>query len=306
MPPPLRSGSFSDTINLKPPVIAVTAEPARIKFLMTMKPVVTFVIPIPHQEIISDWGRLVRNLRETILSIAGQTNPNWRAVIVANEGADLPDVPAGFEIVRVDFAPNRLHDLRGADKEAVYEAVRLDKGRRILSGMLKARETTFFMSVDDDDLISNGIVEFASRNPASFGWRIDRGYVWPDGGRWLFTEDDFSNFCGTSLIVRTDCYQLPATFDEASPEYIKAMLGSHVKIKPILANRGTPLETLPFRGAIYRIGGIGAFSKSSKIIRKYFVNKSVLFRPHRLLANMFKLRFLDSVKRREFFGIQDH
>ena len=47
----------------------------------------------------------VRNLRA---SIAGQQHPSWRAVIAAQEGADLPPLPPGVHAVRVHFPPN-LH-----------------------------------------------------------------------------------------------------------------------------------------------------------------------------------------------------
>jgi len=93
-----------------------------------MKTFVTFIIPVRHQDNSKNWGLLKANLTQTIASIAAQTNKNWRAVIVANEGADLPDVPDGFEIVRVNFPPNTMHEQQGNDKEAYYDAFRIDKG----------------------------------------------------------------------------------------------------------------------------------------------------------------------------------
>ena len=41
-------------------------------------------------------------------------------------------------------------------------------------------------------------------------------------------------------------YALPGRFDDASCDWIKVMLGSHVRIGGILAERGTPLAALPF------------------------------------------------------------
>ncbi|MDI1277314.1 galactosyl transferase [Methylobacter sp.] len=267
-----------------------------------MKTFVTFIIPVRHQDNSKNWGLLKANLTQTIASIAAQTNKNWRAVIVANEGADLPDVPDGFEIVRVNFPPNLMHDAQGNDKEVFYDAFRIDKGRRVLKGMLHARETAFYMIVDDDDFVSNGLVEFVSQNITANGWKINEGYIWGDGGNLLFIHHDFANFCGTSLIIRSDLYHLPDSFESATDEYIKTMLGSHVRIGQILAAKGTPLASLPFRGAVYRIGHAGAHSKSPKFINLYFFNKYLILRPHKLLRNLFNLRFVDGAFKKKYFG----
>ncbi|MBM7043804.1 MULTISPECIES: galactosyl transferase [Rhizobium] len=263
---------------------------------------VTFIIPVRHQANSNDWPSLKRRLSQTIASISGQSNGDWRAVIIANEGADLPDLPPKFSVERVTFPPNQLFDLHSAEREQVYEAVRLDKGRRILTGMLSARNSRFFMIVDDDDFVSANVVEFAAENVDANGWKIDRGYLWSEGGRLLLHHNDFANYCGTSLIIRSDLYQLPATFEDADVDYIKSMLGSHVRIGKLLADQGHPLGSLPFRGAIYRVGHSGAHSKSTNLLRAYFLNSSVLRHPRQFLRNLSRLRLLGRDLRSEFFG----
>lgn len=267
-----------------------------------MNTLITFIIPVRHQSNSKNWGLLKANLTQTIASIAAQTNPNWRAIIVANEGADIPAVPDGFEVVRVNFPPNDMHEQQGNNKEVFYDAVRLDKGRRVLKGILQVRDTAFYMTVDDDDFVSNTLVSHVSQNVTANGWKIDEGYVWGDGGKLLFIHHDFANFCGTSLIIRSDLYNLPDSFEAASNEYIKTILGSHVKIGKILAEKGTPLASLPFRGAVYRIGHAGAHSKSPNIIKLYWINKHLLLRPHKLLRNLINLRFVNKSFRKQYFG----
>ena len=267
-----------------------------------MHTLLTFIIPVRHQENSKDWATLKANLTQTIASIAAQTNPNWRAVIVANEGADLPNLPLGFEIVFVDFSPNAMHDQQGNDKEIFYDFFRMDKGSRVLKGMLHIQNTNFYMIVDDDDFVSKDLVQFVSKNTNSNGWKITEGYVWGDGGRLLFAHDDFANYCGTSLIISSKLYQLPNDFASATQDYIKTMLGSHVKIGGILASKGTPLSNLPFRGAVYRIGHPGAHSKSSGIMKKFVLDKTLIRHPYKLIKNLLKLRLLNSKIRQEFFG----
>ncbi|MGO4564376.1 galactosyl transferase [Rhizobium sp. 2YAF20] len=267
---------------------------------------VTFIIPVRHQANSNDWPSLKSRLSQTVASIAGQSNSDWRAVIVANEGADLPDLPPQFSVERVTFPPNELHDINGSDREKVYDAFRRDKGRRVLSGMLSARDTRFFMIVDDDDFVSANIVDYAAKHPDANGWKIEKGYLWNEGGRLLLHHDDFANFCGTSLIVRSDLYRLPATLADADIDYIKSMLGSHIRIGKALADAGNPLGALPFRGAIYRIGHSGAHSKSSSLISTYFLNVAVLRHPRQLLRNLKRVRPLDRSLRNEFFGARAH
>jgi hypothetical protein len=263
---------------------------------------VTFIIPVRHQDNARDWNLLKANLVQAIASISNQTNEDWRGIIVANEGADLPDLPERFGIERVTFPPNDMHELGKAGKEQFYDAFRIDKGRRVLKGMLRARDSRFFMIVDDDDLVSARIVQHAAENRDSNGWTIDHGYIWDDGGKLLLGYDDFNHLCGTSLIVRSDLYGLPARFEDASFDWIKSMLGSHVRIADIMAERGTPLATLPFRGAVYRVAHAGSHSRTPSLLVKYFLNRKALRRPGEMLENVRKLRLVGGTAKREFFG----
>ena len=263
---------------------------------------VTFVIPVRHQDNASDWSLLKANLVQTIASISNQTNDDWRGVIVANEGADLPDLPERFVVERVAFPPNDMHELGKASREDFYDAFRADKGRRVLMGMLRARDSRFFMIVDDDDFVSARIVQHASENSDANGWTIDHGYIWDHGGKLLLGDDDFNHLCGTSLIIRSDLYDLPERFEDASLDWIKSMLGSHVRIADILAKRGTPLATLPFRGAIYRVSHSGSHSKAPSILVKYFLSWEAFKRPRRMLRNLGRLRLVGETEKREFFG----
>jgi hypothetical protein len=270
-----------------------------------MSAVVTFIIPVRHQDNARDWGALKANLTQTMASIANQTSNDWRAIIVANEQADLPALPERFEVERVTFPPNDMHERGGAELEDFLEAFRFDKGRRVLKGMLRARDSRFFMIVDDDDFVSARIVEYAAAHADANGWMINRGYVWNDGGRLLLEHEEFNQLCGTSLIIRSDLYALPETFEDASCDWIKAMLGSHVRIAGILAEGGTPLAALPFCGAVYRVAHVGSHSTAPSLLRTYFLSAAAIRRPGRMLEHARKLRWLGRELRREFFGDRD-
>ena len=269
-----------------------------------MAPALTFVIPVRHQDNAQDWPKLKRNLAATLQSISQQTSKDWTAIVVANRGADLPAMPSQAEVVWVDFMPNALHEQGDADKETFYEAIRIDKGRRVLSGMLHAGPMKYVMVVDDDDFVSNKLVSHAVANPDVHGWYIHDGFLWGDGDPAIFQYSGFSKLCGTSHIIQASLYGLPASIGDTNDAYIKKMLGSHTHIAQHLLATGTPLAPLPFPGAVYRVGHAGAHSKSSGVYAEYFRHTWLLYSPGELWRRLSRLRYRSKGIRVEYFGEQ--
>lgn len=267
-----------------------------------MTAALTFIIPVRHQDNAKDWLHLKANLAQTLRSLAAQTSKDWRAIVVANNGADLPPLPPQVEVARVDFPPNVLHEQGGADREAFYDACRMNKGERVLAGMLHAGEMRYVMVVDDDDCVSSRLAEYVAMHAGPPGWYIHDGFLWEDSSNYLYRYSGFSRLCGTSHIVRADLYRLPASMDLAEPEYIRTMLGSHIFIDSYLRESGTPLVPLPFVGAVYRVGHPGAHSKSQGVFAQYFMHRWLLRSPGELVRRLRRLKFLSRSLRQEFFG----
>jgi hypothetical protein len=267
-----------------------------------MASLLTFVIPVRHQDNAADWGLLKQRLEQTIRSVSAQDTPGWRGIVVANEGADLPAMPPNWDVVRVTFGPNPLHEQGNADKEAFYDAVRLDKGRRVLSGMLAAGDTGYFMIVDDDDFVSRRLVGHVGANKGQAGWHIGSGYIWEDGSNIALIHEEFSRICGTSHIIRSDLYDLPRNASDASDDYIKSMLGSHVMLPARLNEAGTPLPSLPFPGAVYRIGHAGAHSKSAGLMAQIFSRENHDRNLLQSIMRLWRIRLMTPSLRHEFFG----
>ncbi|MGB3472832.1 MAG: hypothetical protein WBA51_18600 [Erythrobacter sp.] len=267
-------------------------------------PALTFVIPVRHQANAKDWKILKANLQETVASIANQTSTDWQGVVVANEGADLPPMPPRFQVERVQFAPNRIHEKGTATRDEFLDAFRIDKGQRVLAGMLATPKSRYFMIVDDDDFVSNRLVAFVKTQPALPGWVIRNGYVWNDGGTFLYAHDDFNHICGSSLIIESALYNLPIRAEDASREFIMQMLGSHHGIDTLLSGRGLPLTPLPFRGAVYRVAHQGSHSQTPGFLRKYVFANDWHRHPQTLFRNLRKIRRLRRADRLEFFSKQ--
>jgi glycosyltransferase involved in cell wall biosynthesis len=261
----------------------------------------TFVIPVRHPSNSSDWDEHTLRLAQTVRSIAAQTDARWRAVIVANDGATLPPLPPQFTVERVDFPPNTVYGRPDATQEELWESIRIDKGRRVLAGLIATRPDHHVMIVDDDDFVSNRLVAFAAQQPDANGWFVGDGYIWGDGGSFVYRYPDFSGFCGTSHIVRADLYALPADAASAGDAYVKRTLGSHIFLERDLAERGTPLAPLPFYGAMYRIGHRGAVTASSGLWQHFF-GRDMWFHPRAIVRRLARVRPLTSALRREFFG----
>lgn len=264
--------------------------------------ILTFVIPVRHPDNAANWQALKSRLAETLRSIAAQTSDDWEGVVVANRGSDLPPMPERFRVEAVDFAPNPLHELTEGTRERVYEAFRLDKGQRVLAGMLSCRSPNYFMIVDDDDFVSNRLAAFVRDKAGPPGWELAEGYVWSEGGRVVYRHPEFSKLCGTSHIVRADLLELPESMSAASEDYMKRRLGSHVSIDADLRAAGSPLAILPFRGAVYRVGHAGAHSKSQGLLRTYVLEPGVLRRPRNLVRNVARFERIGARMREEFFA----
>jgi hypothetical protein len=266
-------------------------------------PLLTFVIPLRHPQNSPDWDALKRRLEQTIRSIAAQDDPRWRAILVANAGADLPRLPRGFRCEQVDFPPNPMFERGANGLEAFRDACRLDKGRRVLAGILAAGSVGYVMVVDDDDLVSRHLTGFVAAHRGKSGWYVEKGYLWGDGGKLLYQYADFSSFCGTSHIVRADLYDVSPGRPAADSALVRTLFGSHIFIREYLAARGRPLEPLPFPGAVYRIGHAGAHSKSPGLLRQVFFKRELLRHPLQSVQRLSGLRLLGPAMRRQFWGI---
>jgi glycosyltransferase involved in cell wall biosynthesis len=264
--------------------------------------VLTFVIPVRHPQNSPDWAAHKRRLAETMRSIAGQDDGRWRAIIVANEGADLPPLPDKFAVKRVEFPPNPMFERGDNDVESFRDCIRMDKGRRVLAGILEAGSSGYVMVVDDDDFVSCRLSSFVASHQGENGWYFQNGYIWSDGGRVVYKYCDFSKFCGTSHIIRTDLYELPASVEAADPDYLRKIFGSHIFIRDHLEERGNPILALPFVGAIYRVGHVGAWSSSVGLIKRVIFNRELLKNPLKLVGRLTRLRLLDATVRHHFWG----
>jgi hypothetical protein len=96
-------------------------------------------------------------------------------------------MPEQCHVCYVGFPPNNKHNIEDNDgRHEFYEALRIDKGKRVLAGMLSSSNTNYFMVVDDDDFVHVDLCKFVSSNIGDNGWYINKGYVWGEVMIWYF------------------------------------------------------------------------------------------------------------------------
>lgn len=235
-----------------------------------------FIIPVRHQDSVSDWSLLKRYMAETLASVSAQTVPHWECVVVANEHADLPDLPAKCRVRYVDLPLPELPD-RGVSLEAYHDAIRADKGLRVYAGIRDVAPDSHVMVVDFDDFVSRNLAELVIRNRAVPGWNVEKGYIW-SRGKWCYLQPSFYRLCGTSHIIRRDLFGAFEQAGRPNLSVIKRRLGSHIFIHHDLAEQGHPLSPLPFPGAVYRVGNPQSTSGTGTLF-------SVMTPPHRFLSH---------------------
>ncbi len=257
-----------------------------------------FVIPVQHQDAIPDVALQKRYLAQTLTSIAAQTVPDWECVIVANTGADLPDLPPGCRVRFVDLPRAHLPD-RATRLEAYYDAIRNDKGQRIYAGMHDAAPESHIMAVDSDDFVNRRLAELVLANRGTPGWNLEQGYVW-SGGSWCYLQPDFHQMCGTSHIIRRDLYGVLERAGQIDIDAVKRRLGSHIFIHHDLAAAGQPLPPLPFPGAVYRIGNSQSASGTGKLFGAMTPPRRFVRHPLSSARRLLRYRRVTTTLRNEF------
>lgn len=281
----------------------------------------TFVIPVRHPSSISEPAVAKRLMAETIASISAQTHPGWTCVIAAEANADLPALPPGFEVVRTDIPAPDLPDIR-VEKQANRQAVRMDKGARIMTALVAARPRGHVMVVDYDDLVSRRLAAFCADHPEANGWYVESGWLYGGGAFVNAYPEKFSRLCGTSILVHSRLLRIPQQPEDIDFDYAGRTLGDHVFIRGDLEAAGAPLAPLPFPGAVYRVGHRNSASLSvpmmSRVLNttimrpregigaqiRYFKSYLQGFRkPGEILGGLMRMRPITRSLRQEFFGM---
>jgi hypothetical protein len=206
-----------------------------------------FVVPVKSPKLSRDWPLASRLFERCLRSICAQTSGDFRVVVVCNEKPATTFEDARVEYLEVDFPvparrlPGEI-SCTGYDYGLSAEIARknADKALKLRTGFDHGAryQPTHCMGVDADDCVSRRLAEWVRTHPQTPGWFFRKGYIHPEGRRFMYlNRRNFNQTCGSSLIFRSDLRALVLE----NPDFY-----AHCFNLP-------PLVPLPFPGAIYSI-----------------------------------------------------
>ncbi len=205
-----------------------------------------FVIPLKSAKISKSWDLVCQLFERCVKSACNQTSSDFRVIVVCNEKPEIRFNHPKITYIEGDFPlpePGKVPGL-------------MDRGRKVLTGLVHAKDSnpSYAMIVDADDCVSNQLAEFASRHPQGNGWFVDKGYVYNEGGKFVYLRKKaFNRWCGTCHIINYNLYKLSVSTQGDDP-YFYQFYGNHKEIKAAMDESGTPLQPLPFAGVVYTVG----------------------------------------------------
>lgn len=252
-----------------------------------------FAIALKSAKVARDWEQTCKIFERSIRSVCAQTASEFKAIVVCHEQPKIQFHHPNIEYLQVRFP------IPGDD----IEKKRLDRRRKVFAGLLTAKKyhPTHTMIMDADDCVSKHLAEWVKQNRDGNGWVFNKGYLYEEGSNFLFREKKaFYQWCGSSHIIRYDLQDLPENTDDDRIDYNRYHR-PHAYIVDIMQKKGTPLEPLPFFGAIYMLAHGENVRDFANVIRP----KKLLPRLKKVVVNY---RPLTPVIRDEFclYSLEDN
>ncbi|MBD2461937.1 glycosyltransferase family 2 protein [Oscillatoria sp. FACHB-1407] len=225
-----------------------------------------FVVPVQSKATAKSWNRVSQLFERCVQSVCQQSSPHFQVIVVCNEKPDTAFRHPKISYVEVDFP---VPDINSGRPKEILNEKRTDRGRKQLRGLVAAQEfnPTHTMLLDADDLVSKRLAEFVHRHPKANGWFVNKGYRYAPGSYWIYKKaNGFHTMCGSCNIIRNDLNKIPENPEyDRGYGYYKFYL-NHARVAKVLAEEGTPLEPLPFLGAVYVVQtGENTYFSSSRL-----------------------------------------
>ena len=207
-----------------------------------------FVIPLKSKQVSKSWNQTCKLLERTLKSVCNQTSPNFNVIVACHERPTLEFNNSKISYVEVNFLPPTIDTTKATRED--FESMKLDQGQKIWAALRYAQSLnpSHIMFVDADDCVSKHIAEFVNQRSSCNGWFINKGYEYRDNSSSIFPKNkDFHQKSSTSHIVKYDLLPHKSIkFEDINWDYLR-----HQTIVNLMKQQGTPLEPLPFEGAVY-------------------------------------------------------
>jgi hypothetical protein len=202
-----------------------------------------FVMALKSKVVSNDWKKVCEVFGNSLRSAYSQIDPDFKVLVVCHEIPTLSDqYDERVEFIQVDFPP---------PEKLVTQKTMADKWRKLAVGMVRVGKIKpdFVMIMDADDLVSNQLSQYVNAHKSENGWMLRKGYTYRHNRPWIYQNNHFT--CGSDAIVNSRLIKFPQNSDPKSIEDCVVLKWGHTIIGEKLKEAGTPLKSLPFRGAIY-------------------------------------------------------
>lgn len=157
-------------------------------------------------------------------------------------------------------------EVNSKERRAALSIFRVDKGSKLLIGMLAARKLNpeYVLIFDADDFVGNDISAFVNTHPGENGWIMTSVYKMT--GNMVAPVNSRHTICGTGNIFNFSLLMEDISpdvseestqnelFEHVDSKFLMFILGTHRQARRYYEEKGRPFQDYPFRSAIWLTG----------------------------------------------------
>lgn len=154
-----------------------------------------FLTTLMHPSTASDFKTVEANFVLSAKTVCGQTNQDFKYIVVCNSIPDIKFEHPNLEYVVVDFPHAKMTELKSK---------RQDKAAKLIIGLLYSAKfnVDYVFICDADDWIAPTINEFLTINSSDIGFLANKGYLLDlNKGKYL-VKYGLYRFCGSTYAIK--------------------------------------------------------------------------------------------------------
>jgi hypothetical protein len=196
-----------------------------------------FLTAIKHPKTANSYATVEKLLDNTLHSIVGQTEQEFRVVVVCNQLPEVTVKDSRIHFHVVDFPP-----VSKENGKLNVEQKFTDKGSKYFSGLLYAKQfsPTYVYILDSDDWVNHKLIETVTHQPKYPVWYVNKGYIVNMENKEFKTRSGLVRYCGSTFVYDYDFLleeaNITADIDENSTQQQLIAGTSHFFVVELLSN----------------------------------------------------------------------
>ena len=186
------------------------------------KTIIGFIIPLLPSHKSNNWGEVCNSLNKTLQYLLNKNNKNYKVYVVCTDFPTNRIFERKIEWLQIPYPFQEFHEIPEKDRLIIdfktdkMVVRRWDKARKVTYGSSIAltQGCSYIMSLDADDLLSKGFVDYIYNNHLGEsvpGWVLDKGFVYKKGQKFLLkVPSNFFKFNGSTAILHKSLITIPS------------------------------------------------------------------------------------------------